>query len=105
MVWPYRAARNVHAILKPGGRFINTMPFLIRVHQNPVDCSRWTELGMKHLLAEAGFDIERICTDSWGNFACMHANLVSSGWAGIGWGRSMRNQSEFPVAVGAIAER
>jgi hypothetical protein len=30
---------------------------------------------MKHLLAEAGFDIDRICTDSWGNSACMRAIL------------------------------
>jgi SAM-dependent methyltransferase len=105
LLWPYRAARNVHAMLKPGGHFINTAPFLIRVHENPVDCSRWTELGMKHLLAEAGFDIDRIRTGSWGNLACVRANLVSSGWARIGWGRSMRNQSRFPVAVWAIAKR
>jgi SAM-dependent methyltransferase len=105
LLWPYRAARNVHAMLKPGGHFISTTPFLIRVHQNPVDCSRWTELGIKHLLAEAGFDIDKIRTGSWGNLACVRANLVAPGWARIGWGRSMQNEAQFPVAVWAIAER
>jgi hypothetical protein len=91
-------------MLKPAGHFINTTPFMIRVHENPVDCSRWTELGMKHLLAEAGFDIDKIRTGSWGNLACVRANLVTPTWARIGWGRSMRNESQFPVAVWAIAE-
>lgn len=40
LLWPYRAARNVYAMLTPGGLFVNTTPFLIRVHDNPTNCSR-----------------------------------------------------------------
>src|ERR1041384_5924596 len=60
--WPYRAGKNVYQMLKPGGHFINTTPFLVRLHDDPVDCSRWTELGMKYLLAECGFELSRIRT-------------------------------------------
>jgi SAM-dependent methyltransferase len=103
LLWPYRAARNVRAMLKPGGRFIITTPFLIRYHPIPVDCSRWTELGMKHLLAEAGFEIGNIESGSWGNKACVLANLLPPHWAPFGWGRSLENEPDFPVVVWAIA--
>jgi len=105
LLWPYRAAKNVHAMLNPGGRFIATTPFLIRVHGNPVDCSRWTETGIKHLLAEAGFELARIRTGSWGNLACARANLSAPDWARLGWGRPLHNEPEYPVSVWAIAER
>jgi hypothetical protein len=105
LLWPYRAARNIYAMLKSSGRFINTTPFLIRVHENPVDCSRWTETGMKYLLAEAGFDLERISTGSWGNRACVRANLTAPAWARVGWGKPLDNQADYPVAVWAIAEK
>ena len=55
LLWPYRAAKNVYQSLNPGGYFVIATPFLVRVHNYPVDCSRWTELGLKHFLAEAGF--------------------------------------------------
>ena len=105
LLWPYRAARNVHSMLNSGGRFIVTTPFLIRVHDVPIDCSRWTELGLKHLLAEGGFDIDRIKTGSWGNLACVRANLKTPSWASVGFGRPLHNEHEYPVAVWAIAEK
>lgn len=103
LLWPYRAARNVFSMLKTGGRFVSTTPFLIRVHDVPVDCSRWTETGIKHLLAETGFDMEKMITGSWGNAACVRANLPSPQWASIGWGRSLRNEPEYPVVVWVVA--
>lgn len=103
LLWPYRAGRNVHAMLRPGGHFLVTTPFLIKVHDVPVDCSRWTELGLKHLLAECGFPLERIRTGSWGNRACVRANFAS--WARRGWFKSLANEPEFPVSVWALAEK
>lgn|SRR5262245_28912658 len=103
LLWPYRAARNIHIMLKPGGHFINTTPFLLRVRGDPVDCSRWTELGMKYLLAEAGFDLKNIRTGSWGNLACVRANFKN--WASFGWGKSLRNEPAYPVVVWAIAHK
>ncbi len=105
LLWPHRAARHVYAMLKPGGRFIVTTPFLIRYHPCPIDCSRWTETGLKHLLAEAGFQLGDIETGSWGNKACVLANLHPPDWAAFGWGRSLANDTDFPVVVWAIAQR
>ena len=51
--WPYRAVRNVLRMLNPDGAFLITTPFLVRIHGHPIDCSRWTELGMRHWLARS----------------------------------------------------
>jgi SAM-dependent methyltransferase len=101
LLWPYRAARNVYDMLRPGGYFLVTTPFLIRRHDIPHDCSRWTELGMKYFLAECGFPIERIQTWSWGNRDCVKANL--NRWARRGWFGSLRNEPNFPVTVWVLA--
>ena len=103
LLWPYRAGKNVYEMTKPGGHFLITTPFLIKVHQVPVDCSRWTELGLKHFLAECGFPIEKIQTGSWGNRACVKANFSS--WARRGWFKSLVNEPDFPVSVWAIAKK
>lgn len=103
LLHPYRAARNVHAMLRPDGWFINITPFLIRYHPIPTDCSRWTELGMKHFLEEAGFDPERVVTGSWGNAAAVKANFHR--WARTGWQRDLPNDERFPVTVWAMAQK
>lgn len=103
LLWPYRAGKNVYSMLKPGGYLLVSTPFLIRVHSDPVDCSRWTELGIKHLLAECGFPIETIQTGSWGNRACVKANFRR--WAWRGWFGSLANEPGFPVTVWALAKK
>jgi len=100
---PYQAGKNVYDMLHPGGYFMITTPFLIRVHAVPFDCSRWTELGLKHFLAECGFAFEQIQTGSWGNRACVKANF--NHWARRGWFRSLKNEPNFPVAVWALARK
>jgi SAM-dependent methyltransferase len=101
--WPYRAARNVHAMLKPNGYFLIATPFLIRVHKSPIDCSRWTEEGLFFFLQECGFEPESIKTDSWGNRACLKANL--NGWPKRGFAKSLVNEPDFPVMVWAFAQK
>ncbi|MBM0204185.1 methyltransferase domain-containing protein [Micromonospora sp. STR1s_5] len=100
---PRRAAQNVYEMLKLGGHFVITTPFLIRVHESPIDCSRWTETGLSYLLQEAGFLESDIVTESWGNRACVAANF--SRWPKYGWGRSLRNEPNFPVMVWAYARK
>ena len=51
LLTPHQAARHVHQMLNPGGYFLISTPFMIRVHLAPVDCSRWTETGMRQLLS------------------------------------------------------
>lgn len=100
--WPYRAARNVHAMLKPGGVFIVSTPFLVRIHNVPIDCNRWTPMGMSFFLQEAGFPAERVTVDSWGNRSCLIGNLTK--WRKRGF-RSLRNEPNFPVMVWAFARK
>ena len=101
--WPFRAARNVHAMLKPGGYFIVATPFLLRVHASPIDCSRWTPQGLSFFLQEAGFEERNIQVGSWGNRACVRANLAR--WRKRGFFGSLRNEPDFPVMVWAFAQR
>lgn len=104
LLWPLRATRNVHAMLESGGHFLVTTPFLIKVHEEPADCTRWTETGLKHLLIEGGFDEESIATGSWGNRACVKGNFKS--WAPYNrLMHSLRNERQFPVVVWALAQR
>jgi SAM-dependent methyltransferase len=102
LIWPYRAARNVVSMLVPGGYFIITTPFLIRLHAG-VDCIRWSAMGMQYFLAESGFPIDWICASQWGNRRCVKANF--NRWARRGWLGSLRNEENFPVTVWAFARK
>jgi SAM-dependent methyltransferase len=99
--WPYRAARNVRAMLRPGGHFLVTVPFLVRVHNSPSDCTRWTEEGLGYFLQECGFAAAGITTGSWGNRDCVKANL--SAWRKRGLFGSLLNEPDFPLVVWAFA--
>jgi SAM-dependent methyltransferase len=101
--WPMRAGRNVYKALRPGGYFIIATPFLVRVHDVPIDCSRWTERGLSYLLQECGFREQDIKTDAWGNRKCLRANLFK--WRRYGWYRSLANEPNFPIMVWAIAQK
>ena len=104
LLWPYRAVRNVYEMLNPGGAFLITTPFLLKVHHHPVDCSRWTELGIRHLLAEGGFDLDRVTTGSWGNRDCVQANFPR--WQIYqSWRHSLKNEPDFPIVVWALARK
>lgn len=101
--WPYRAGRNVHAMLKPGAHFVIATPFLVRVHSVPIDCTRWTEQGLSYFLQECGFPQALIETGSWGNRACVKANFRS--WPKPGFFGSLVNEPDFPVMVWAFAQK
>jgi SAM-dependent methyltransferase len=101
--WPMRAGRNVYMMLRPGGYFVIATPFLVRVHEVPIDCSRWTEQGLSYLLQECGFQARDIKTRSWGNRKCLKANLFK--WRRYGFYRSLANEPNFPVMVWAIARK
>lgn len=103
-LYPYRAVRNLNSMLKPGGFAVITTPFLIMFHSSPVDCSRWTELGIKYLLVEGGFDLKKIKTGSWGNRACVKANFKP--WARYLPGmHSLKNEPRYPLVVWAFAQK
>jgi SAM-dependent methyltransferase len=99
---PVAGVRNVRRMLLPDGWFLIATPFLVRVHGCPNDYSRWTEPGLANLLKSGGFT--RIRTASWGNRACARAYLREHGLPHYGWGRSLKNEPEFPIIVWAFAQ-
>lgn len=102
---PDRAASNIFKMLRPGGVFIVGTPFLLKVHEFPVDLYRWTERGMRQLLEDAGFDVLR--TASWGNRECLLADMTP----GLGWTNynpqkhSLENEPQFAIVVWAFAKK
>jgi len=104
LLYPYRAACNVHAMLRPGGWFLISVPFLVKVHHYPIDCTRWTEIGLRHFLHECGFPLGSITTGSWGNRACVIANFA--GWVVHDPAvHDLSNEPEFPYHVWALAQK
>lgn len=71
--YPVQAARNVHRMLRKGGSFLITTPFMIKIHPMPLDLWRWTPGGLMALLEDGGF--QSIEVGAWGNRACVTANL------------------------------
>ena len=106
MKYPYKATKNVYNLLNQNGYFLVIVPFLIRVHNVPIDCSRWTEDGLKYHLEECGFNIKNIFTNSWGNKKCVISNLrMDDTWSRVWFHRDLKNEKNFPVQVWAIAKK
>lgn len=107
VLWPYRAVRNVFEMLRPSGFFLVTTPFLVKIHHAPHDCTRWTELGLKHLMAEGGFGLAEIRTGSWGNRTYVRRGLRSTpkGVCYRSWWHTVRNEPNYPVVVWALARK
>jgi SAM-dependent methyltransferase len=101
-LYPYRAVQNLYRMLNHGGVVVITTPLLLKIHECPFDCSRWTEVGIKYLLIEGGFNCDGIKTGSWGNRACIVANFKK--WVNwVPWKHSLKNEPSFPVVVWAFA--
>jgi SAM-dependent methyltransferase len=104
LLWPYRAGRNVFEMLRPGGHALLMTPFLIRIHGGPQDCSRWTPIGMRHLLAECGFPLEHSQAWSWGDRRTVRDALVT--WPRMGWRREpLANEPLYPLVVWTLARK
>jgi len=99
---PAWAAHNAYSMLKPGGRFVVSTPFLVRYHPMPMDLWRWSAQGLGFLLEDAGFVDVR--ADSWGNRECVIANLDD--WADSEPQiQTLDNDPDFPIQVWAVGTR
>ena len=98
---PFKGVSNVHAILRVGGYFLITTPFLIRVHSVPMDYWRWTSAGLTAMLEDCGFSVE--LSKSWGNKDCVVGNLDQ--WKNYQDGDNLANEEDFPVMCWALARK
>ena len=104
--YPYKATKNVFSMLNQGGYFLIIVPFLVRIHKVPIDCTRWTEDGLRYFLQECGFSLNNIRTNSWGNKDCVISNLRKDDiWTRIGFYKNLTNDKNFPVQTWAIAKK
>ncbi len=51
---PFKLIAECHRVLKPGGVFLGSAPFVWREHRYPVDCWRILTDGWKALFEDAG---------------------------------------------------
>ncbi|WP_375790859.1 class I SAM-dependent methyltransferase [Bradyrhizobium sp. vgs-9] len=102
---PDRAATHVFQMLRPGGTFVITTPFLVKIHPAPLDCFRWSQEGIQILLESAGFSV--LTTGSWGNRQCLMTDLKPDmRWAYyIPAIHSLKNDPQLPISVWAFARK
>jgi len=75
---PGRVLSELGRVLKSGGTLALSVPFLHPVHQAPHDYYRYTPYGLRHLLADAGFDRVEV-TAAGGYFTYLRDQLSDFG--------------------------
>jgi len=82
---PQQVIGELARVLEPGGRVLLVVPHEWEVHQAPHDFFRYTRYGLRHLLGQAGLEVERL-DPVGGYFRLMSRRLLNGlqffpGWA------------------------
>ncbi|MEX1122695.1 MAG: class I SAM-dependent methyltransferase [Balneolales bacterium] len=75
---PEQAVREAYRLLRPGGRFIGSVPHISPVHLEPYDFRRYTDYGINKMLSNAGFIDIRI--DLSGGVYSAAALMIAMDW-------------------------
>lgn len=54
---PFKSAREIHRVLKTGGKLLMTVPQTNELHEEPYDFFRYTKYGLKTMFEDAGFEV------------------------------------------------
>jgi SAM-dependent methyltransferase len=102
---PWRAARTLRDLCRPGGTVIVVTPFLVKVHRDPIDLWRFTEEGLAEVLSSSGLDV--VETGSWGNALAvsLNARIFVADRAWVRWLHrwTMARNPATPMSVWAFA--
>jgi hypothetical protein len=96
---PGTAVKGLRALCGPTGFVYVSTPFLIRLHDDPLDYWRFTPLGLETLLRSNG--LEPLWVRSWGNRRAIVANFDR--WVSRFSWQSLENDPRLPVVVWALA--
>lgn len=58
--WPRESVKEMHRVLKPGGKLYMTVPMAQNEHQTPYDFFRYTSYGLQSICKGAGFNDVKI---------------------------------------------
>jgi SAM-dependent methyltransferase len=76
---PVRVAGELFRVLAPGGRVWLTAPLVWPLHEEPFDYWRFTSHGLRRVLEEAGFRVERL-EPRGGYFSAVATLLAGAPW-------------------------
>jgi SAM-dependent methyltransferase len=109
---PRPAMAEMRRVLRPGGRLIVTVPFVIELHEEPYDYLRYTSYALRALVEDAGLEVDdvRPLTGWWSTLASVLANARTatgngSGARPIGAGALAALASYGGAALGRVAPR